>query len=149
MKSCIFDPRVLGYESLSLKPRTSHLQTGFVESSNSRDLIFGLSFYLERKIFGLVTQFVLRFTVQFCKCGSANSSWTLGPGDSWFYFLNDELVWDSLKVFLMGILWNWNMSPSAPCVVLLGFLKKNQGCHYKNMKEEEQRDLWENLKYGF
>lgn len=55
MKSCTFDPRVLGYESLSLQPRTSDLQTGFVESSNSRDLIFGLSFHLERKIFGLLT----------------------------------------------------------------------------------------------
>lgn len=130
MKSCTFDPRFLGYESLSLKPRTSHLQTGFVEPSNSRD--FRIEFPPGKKNFW--SRNSLGATIH-CPVlpilAEPLARWLLilfserGIGLGQFksvsngYFV--ELKYESLGAVCL-------------CVVLVGFLKKNQGCQYKNMK---------------
>ena len=137
MKLCTFDPRFLGYESLSLKPRTSDLQTGFVEPSISRDLIFGLSFHLERKNFWsrnsvCVTIHCPVLQAWFCQ-------FWLNPWPRWLLILFSK-QWIGLGKFksvsngYFVELKYESLGAVCLCVVLVGFLKKNQGCHYKNMK---------------
>lgn len=70
----------------------------------------------------------------------------VGHLESGFYFLNDELVWQSLSVSNGYFV---EVKYERFYVLLVGFLEKNQGYHYKNMKARGAARPMKSLKYGF